>query len=617
MIEPLQFAALKASGRLPLPSDLALELIRRLEREDVSLPEICRLIQRDPALVGRLLRLVNSSLYARPRPAAAITPDVLMMLGLPAVRSLVLAFSLIDAYRGGASQRFDYLRFWQHSLAEACAAQHIGLQLRVAPVSEMFTLGLITDIGQLALASWARERYDGLLEAVGADPDPTHLMAAERKEFGFDHLELSAALAGEWGLPQMFQQAMRWHTHPENAWPFEADNRTGRLIGTLSLAHRLAATFAYTDEARGRAATRLTESAAKMGIFNWMALADMVLKDWQEWGDLFALEVPRLSSFSELLAHEVHQGAGLRVLIVEDDAVTRRLIESLLEKEGYEVRSVADGASGLRIAREWMPEILITDILMPGMDGIGLIRHLREETSGGLIYVLVVTVLGSNDHLVEAFAAGADDYVVKPIDARVLMARLKAGCRVIRLQQTLIERNLELQDALRKMEESAMTDALTGLRNRRYALERLTQECAAADRADRPLSVLMLDIDHFKAVNDRYGHDAGDAVLIETGHRLLTTVRTSDIVARFGGEEFLVIAPNTDRSEALKLAERLRRSMAERPVSFGHDALAVTISIGVVERNAVACQNIDQLIKAADDALYAAKHAGRNCVRPG
>ncbi|MCX7898273.1 MAG: diguanylate cyclase, partial [Rhodocyclaceae bacterium] len=305
---------------------------------------------------------------------------------------------------------------------------------------------------------------------------------------------------------------------------------------------------------------------------------------------------------------------GMRVLVVEDDAATRRLLTGVLGNAGFEVRDAANGEEGLALAQAWLPEIVVTDLLMPGLSGLELIRALRENEEGRHFYIVVITVLDAADKLIEAFSLGADDYVVKPLDARVLLARLQAGVRVTKLRQELIERNVQLAEALRRAEEAALTDALTGLPNRRYAMKRLVQECAAAERAERPLSILIADLDHFKEVNDRYGHDAGDAVLIAAAQRFKDAVRLSDVVCRIGGEEFLVIALDTPLEAAMRLAERMRAHLAGKPILAKEHVISLTLSIGVAEKAMHGCHDVDSLLKAADRALYAAKAAGRDRV---
>lgn len=614
MIEPFRYAELKASGRLPMPSKTALALIEKLRREDIQLTEVCRLIMADPALTGRLLKLANSAAYARPRPAAAVTPEVLMMLGIPAVRNLILAFSLIDGRRACEGQKFDCQRFWSHALAEASATQAIGARLRVAPAAELFTLGLIADVGRLAMACWAPGPYDDLLEELGPWPEASRLAEAEHAKFGFDHAELSGAMAIDWGLPKLFSDAVMWHARPESQWPFEVDERAGRLTAALALAHHLAESFALDDEARLSAVLSLSERAAHLGIHDLIALADDALAAWREWGELLAISTLLLAPFHELVSRPLETAPELRVLVVEDDGATRRLLEGVLVKAGFNVRTAANGEEGLALAHGWLPEIVVTDILMPGMNGLDLIRALRADDEGRQFYIVVITVLDASDKLIEAFSLGADDYVVKPLNARVLLARLQAGVRMIKLRQALVERNLELAEALRRAEEAALTDTLTGLPNRRYAMQRLQQECAAAERSERPLSVLMVDIDHFKSINDSMGHDAGDKVLIEVASRLRAAARLSDIVSRIGGEEFLLIAVDTPLEPARRLAERLRRQVAAEPIAIEGRRLNVTICIGVAEKSLLSCRDVDHLLKCADEALYEAKQSGRNRV---
>jgi len=266
---------------------------------------------------------------------------------------------------------------------------------------------------------------------------------------------------------------------------------------------------------------------------------------------------------------------------------------------------------------------VITDWRMKPMDGLALCKALRASVFGKNIYLIMLTSTEDEDALVEAFDAGIDDYVTKPISLRVLLARLRAGQRIITLQNELekesrdIQRyTAELAAANRRLKSMVNTDVLTGLPNRRYALNRLEQEAATALRAKQPLSVLMLDLDYFKSVNDTLGHDVGDQVLIHAANLMRTTARTNDIACRLGGEEFLIIAPNTDGSTALLLAERVRNAI-ERNQPVGLELrYPVTVSIGVAGSMG-AQPSWKELMKRADDALYLVKQGARNGVRLG
>ncbi|MCX7673843.1 MAG: diguanylate cyclase [Thiobacillaceae bacterium] len=612
MIDANRLQELKLLGRLPSPPRLALDLVERLKQDDVSLPEVCRLIQADPVLTGRLLKVANSPAYARPRPVLAIGPDVLVMLGLSTVRNLVLVFALIDGWRQSSSRLFDLAAFWSQAMAEACAAQRLGSVIRSAPASEMFTLGLVADIGRLGLATLEPQRYDDLLAAVGPEVDKVSLLEAEREAFGFDHAELTAAMLNDWGFPKLFCEAARCHVLPESDWPMEPDSRAWGLAELLAVAHRLAASLRQEDAQRLETVQSLAPRAAQMGVGSWIALADLVLQDWRAWAELMQLPAPSLTPFV-LLAERLPSASAVRVLVVEDDAAARRLLEGVLAKAGYEVRVATDGEIGLALAMDWLPDIVLTDLVMPNKDGLALIEALRARPEGEQMYVVVISVVDAVERLAEAFDRGADDYVVKPLDARVLLARLKAGVRLTALRRTLMERNLALAEALARSEQAAMTDYLTGLPNRRFAMHRLDEACALSERSGHSLSLLLIDVDHFKAINDRYGHAAGDAVLVEVGQRLRTNARQSDVVCRIGGEEFLIIAPDTPLTSALRLAERVREAFVHRPVHYAGETIQVHVSIGVADCSA-GCRRSDRLLKAADAALYQAKRSGRNTV---
>jgi diguanylate cyclase (GGDEF)-like protein len=225
------------------------------------------------------------------------------------------------------------------------------------------------------------------------------------------------------------------------------------------------------------------------------------------------------------------------------------------------------------------------------------------------------------DALVEAFDAGIDDYVIKPVSLRMLLARLRAGQRIIMLQNELEKESrdikrytADLAAANRRLKSMANTDILTGLPNRRYAMTRLEQESATALRANQPLSVLMADLDHFKSVNDSLGHDVGDQVLVHAANLMRENVRTSDIVCRLGGEEFLIIASNTDGTIALLLAERIRKAIEQKQLKGVVLHNPVTVSIGVAGSKG-AKPSWQELMKRSDNALYLVKQGGRNGVR--
>jgi diguanylate cyclase (GGDEF)-like protein len=625
MIDPNQFIELKASGNLPSPKGSALKVIELCQRDNVTLPEIIQVLQIDPAMVGRILKLANSAAFGRPRPAVALTPDVLMSIGIQSVRQVVLAFSLVSGNRNGHCPGFDYELFWSRSAATGVAAQLLGAATRAAPPAELFTVGLLANIGRMALAALHAERYGDLMSQAGGQ-FATGLTALEQKAFGHTHLDVAAAMMRDWGLPKLFTDAVLFHEAPQLA-DFGIESRSGRLAYCLKLATQLADLCFLPQQERGPEFFKLLPQAKELGIpdGNLVALGDQMLREWKDWSAMLELGVREVAPFSTLEASAESPNPAapealrqLNILVVDDDPTVCLLLKKLLTAAGHTVHVARDGHEGLGLALQYQPQLVITDLMMAEHDGLQLIRNLRQTEFGRSIYIMVLTILDDEDKLAEAFDCGADDYLTKPVESKPLLARLKAGMRMIREQQTLRQeqeelrrRLLELSIANQRAQEAALTDVLTGLYNRRHAMERLTQEWAEAERGHRPLCILAIDIDHFKSVNDKHGHDTGDAALRQFAEVLRVYSRTPDVPCRFGGEEFLLIAPDTPLEGALNLAERIRLGIQNKPLVAAGVSLHLTVSIGVAEKSPRHA-NIDQLIKAADEALYHAKQNGRN-----
>lgn len=627
MLDTAQFIELKASGNLPSPRGTALRVIELCQQDTVTLPEIIHAMQVDPVMVGRILKLANSAAFGRARPAVALTPDVMMSLGIQSVRQVVLAFSLVSSNRSGQGAGFDYEGFWSRSAATGVAAQLLGAFTRAAPPAEMFTVGLLANIGRMALASLHGDRYSELMAEAGGPFAPA-LTGAEQKAFGHDHLDVAAAMMRDWGLPKLYTDAVLFHETP-NQTEFGEETRCGRLVSHLHLAAQLAALCFLPPRERAAFFMKLLPLAKGLGIpdQNLVALGDQMLREWKDWSALLELAVHEIAPFSTLEASAATEDPAptqalkqLHVLVVDDDATVCLVLNKLLTKAGHAVHVARDGHEGLKLALQYQPQVVITDLAMGGADGLQLIKSLRQTELGRSIYIMVLTIFDDDDGLAEAFETGADDYLTKPVEAKILLARLKAGMRMIRElqvlrveQEELRRRLLEVSIANQRAQEAALTDVLTGLYNRRHAMERLAQEWAESERGKRPLSVLAVDIDHFKAVNDMHGHDVGDIALRQFADILRAFSRTPDVPCRFGGEEFLLIAPDTALEGAVHLAERIRSAMEQKTLLADSIPLRLTISIGVAEKTARHA-GADKLVKAADEALYKAKKNGRNRV---
>lgn len=626
MLDPAVFVELKASGNLPSPRGSALKVLDLCQRDNLTLPELIQAVQVDPAMVGRLLKMANSAAFGRPRPVVALTPEVLMSIGIQSVRQLVLAFSLVSGNRQGQCAEFDYEAFWSRSAATGVAMQLLGAATRVAPPPELFTVGLLANVGRLALSAIHPLAYGKLLQQAGGRLG-AGLTGLEEHTFGYSHAEVAAAMMLDWGLPRLFCDAVMRHENTEGDGS-SRDSRVAQLASCLHLASRLAELCFLQGDERRAGFQELLPLARALDIAdgNLALLGDQMLSEWKDWSQLLEIAVREVTPFSALEAPvpQVGDAVGecrrLTVLVIDEDTAAAERLKGLLEAGGHQVNLAGGGHDGLVEVLDQQPQLVCVDLCADRERGLELIRTLRQTELGRSIYLMVLTRPDDDERLTMALEAGADDYLDKPVVPKLLDARLRAGRRMIREQQllrleqeTLRRRLLELAITSQHAREAALTDVLTGLYNRRHAVDRLKQEWAEADRGMRPLAVLMLDIDYFKAVNDSHGHDAGDEALRQVADTLRAISRMSDVVCRYGGEEFLVIAPDTSLDGALQLAERMRSAVAQRKLALATQTIKLTTSIGVaVKGDGIA--SAERLLKAADEALYRAKQYGRNRV---
>jgi two-component system cell cycle response regulator len=292
------------------------------------------------------------------------------------------------------------------------------------------------------------------------------------------------------------------------------------------------------------------------------------------------------------------------ILIADDSLVVRAVVRSDLEEEGYLVIEAGDGPAAVALCRQHRPDVVLLDVEMPGLDGHQVLKQLKADVELAKIPVVFLTGRTSTDDIVAGLRGGAHDYLKKPFESAELLARVGSAVHVKQLQDQLWERNAEL-------DRTSRTDALTGLYNRWHLDETLAREGITARRHHDPLSIVLFDIDHFKFVNDTYGHPAGDLVLVEFARRLGDELRSGDIAGRWGGEEFLLILPRTDLAGAVQVADRIRIATAAAPITVAGQMITVTVSggcaTGATGENA-------ELIHLADTLLYQAKMAGRNQI---
>ena len=298
----------------------------------------------------------------------------------------------------------------------------------------------------------------------------------------------------------------------------------------------------------------------------------------------------------------------MKILIAEDDNVTRHILEKSVTEMDFEVVSCKNGHDAWKILQsENAPHLLMLDWMMPGLDGLEICRRVRERAGEQYTFIILLTSKGEQDDFVKGMEAGADDYVVKPFNHNDLRVRLKAGRRIVELNEEL----LYVRDNL---EKQATHDKLTGLYNRHFMVEILEKEFSRALRHQSDLSCLLLDLDNFKDVNDTFGHTFGDLVLREFSAGLEQNIRKSDISIRYGGEEFMVLLPNTGIAGAQNIAEKIRATCEKKRYDDGHNSTTVTVSIGIASIKQHQLIDDKEIVACADKALYRSKAEGRNRI---
>jgi two-component system cell cycle response regulator len=623
-----RFAALKAGGMLPSPQGVALAILELTQRSDASVKTLTHLVQTDPAMAGRILRYANAVHGGSLRHIASLS-HAIVFLGMFRVRQIALGFSLVDQYRSGACAAFDYLGYWTASLATGIAAQQVSAQAQCPP-DESFTCGLLSGIGRLALATAFPVEYG---EMLIRDLDALALREAESAGFGLDHAILSAELLKDWGLPEIFHQAVRYHELPTEA-PFTAGSRAQALTSALHFASKVGMLLDMDAAQRWERLPSLYHAAAQLGLEDTQVppLVENVVTLWHDWGRDLRLPTRDFSDLKRLLTVTVPTDmAGgnnvsamvilpMRLALVAYDPALLRSLSDTLDAMGLQVESAPDKDSALRLLARHGADIMMVQLPDGGDESTRMLRELCTSDGGRQAYCIAMIPPEAEPDMARLMLAGASDYLLFDFTESALLARLSSAQRVVTLQstvraerETMIRSSGEWARSNRRLLHEALTDPLTRLSNRRYGLDRFNQEWSYAAHSDAPLSCLMLDIDHFKAVNDNHGHDIGDTVLSQVAQVIQYNCRKDDVVFRYGGEEFCIVAPGTPVHEAVQLGERIVRAIRKRRYGKEPELFHVTLSIGVASRDA-ADLDMEMLVARSDKALYAAKEAGRDRV---
>lgn len=631
------------SDHLPSPSGVALRILELTRDPDASIEDLQRTLTSDPALAGRVLQYANCAQVCGAREVRTVS-EAVVRLGMRTVRQLALGFSVLAQARSGPCEGFDYNGFWSRSLAQAVGGQALAPHCKGATAEEAFTCGLLGGIGMLSLASVHPQKYGEVLGRWNGH-DRDQLAALEQEVLLVSHDQVTAALFERWGLPADYAAAIVAPGDDATRLP---------LARVLTAAAAMADLCMAPDEGRGPLLLALLDRAAALGVAREQALeaSEAALADWKRLGDVLDIITEDLPSLATLAARAVRPAAApaddlrelasdvlgtfampeapdapdadrdgpLRVLVVGSAPSERQALAARLASTGHQVEAAADGEEALARTLRWAPHVIVSDRAMAPMDGLQLCRSLRSADQASGVYIIVVNGDGRTEDLVAALDAGADDYIPAPVDPEALTARLRAAERLVRIQDRAAHDReairafaAELGVANRKLQHLALHDLQTGLPNRRYAIDRLEKEWGRARRHGTPLVCMILDLDHFRSINEAYGLAAGDVVLQHTARAIQACLRTTDDVCRFGGDELIAICPGADTGLAQMLADRLRRAVEANQIEAPEFTGRVTVSIGVAGASPEVA-TATELIRLADEGLIAAKDAGFNKV---
>jgi len=488
----------KDNVRLPSAPPIAIRILEIIKQENFSFNELVGVIQSDPALVSRILRLVNSGLYSLPKKVGSIHLAA-TVLGVNAVKNIALSFTIVGVFSGKRTDQFDFNHFWRRSVMSAVGAYLIRSTVNIKS-DETFIVALLQDIGVATMFTCYPEEYSKVLDEKSAAGLP--VTTVEKNIFGVDHQEVGSEVLKRWGLPESVYMPIRYHHHLENA---PRDIRT--ICDVLWASDRVSAVY-------------YGSSAAKN-----MRSAQQVLS----------------STF------------GL------DEQQTVSLIDTVAEKSREVFAQYEIESAGIKP---------FTQILQDAN---------QELSQLNLSYDMLVMEYKQAKERAERFA-------------------------------------VELQGANRKLRELVFRDSLTGLYNRRFFRENILRQIGHSRRKNSPFSLILFDLDHFKNVNDTYGHHRGDLVLQEVSRQMEALFQATDTIARYGGEEFAVLLPDSNLAIGLARAEACRAVIEKMGILADGSLIRISVSVGVAAYDPAHPTTIDEIVKAADEALYRSKQQGRNRV---
>ncbi len=482
-------SVLRKSNKLPTLPGIAIKILEAVQKERPDLQEIAEVLSTDPPLSGEVLKLINSPFFGLTRKVTSVSHAV-SMLGMNVVKNMALSFALVKNFSSNGQGDFDYLRFWKYSLTTAIAARMIAEDVSAETPEDAFFLGLLHDMGNLALARCLPDQYNLVVQEAQAGQCCN--FQVENQVLGFDHMDLGRHLVRSWGLPSKFWQPIGCHHCPEKLDKADKDVQT--LTHILNLATLYAEMFQ------------------------------------------------------------------------SDNTPTHlAMIDHFTNAYGF--------AEALNVDR--------------------LAVSISEETQRFFPY----------------FEIDFED------DASYLETIERARAELINVSTDFVDQLVAQQRQIDTLRRQATHDGMTQLMNYQYFQETLNREIARSRRSQSPLTLVMADIDHFKSVNDTYGHLAGDQAIKTVADCLRANLRETDHIARYGGEEFAIVLYNIPPDEALSVIERVRQTIGDQTIYFDGQSFNITMSFGIASMQPDESLDREALIDKADKALYKAKSGGRNCCR--
>ena len=645
-----RFIELKAQGRLPSIKGVALSILEASSNDDISLNRIAQIITPDPALTARLIKISNSAMYPGSRPVASLQ-DAIAKLGMSQVRHIALGFALVSENKEGVCEAFDYASFWARSMIRGSLMRHACSMMKLGSAEEMFTLGLLSKIGELALATAYPDKYSDLLTAGF---DGLTLRRKEFDAFGMDAPRLSAALMEDWKLPAPFAaSALLESSFKESETPrikglaaliagaekvaigwvglqeTSKEERLNTLLGSVSLMLKdlIIAGGLNLDDPTSDEVEAMTKSAFEEALAWLESLAILPkLKSRRSRGPgrIVSHESPYSSqnstpkrTISELLLTPESGLSEIRALIGSSDSGSIKTLAQALSIRSGQIHALRNKDQLFDELLDFAPNVLFLDF-DPDPSFLWLLESIKETDIGKELLVIIICRSDQESKIPPLLLKGADDFIVRPFTLTHASAKVATAEKVAGITSVLKESKeglkryaLEMETVNKKLQQTALSDILTGLPNRQLFNDRLNRAIEVfPKKANKIMALLMIDLDNFKNINDSFGHPTGDDMLRQMSNRLKPLMKIGDSLARMGGDEFTIILRDvTNEQEVLDFVNKVQMKISE-PIPIHGKESKMSASVGVSLYPAHG-HDSETLIKHADLALYKAKQTAK------